>query len=325
MERTATLVGLAALAAALLAVPAFGNPFWIGLVMQVLIFGLLAISVDLMIRHVGLFPLCNGAFFAVGAYAVAMLEVQHGWPTVLAVPAAIAAAGATGMLFGVSVRTGGVYFILITLAFGQMVLSAATSWTSFTGGDNGITGIPWPSVAGVGPTSLAGMYAVVLVVVGLAVVLYARIVHSPFGLTLNGIRDSESRMVALGYRTALRKYVAFVVSSLFAGIAGVLYAYGNQFVSPAAASLLVSVEAGLMAILGGSGTLIGPFLGAVVIMGIRNVASSFIPGWPILMGLVFIAVVLFLPRGLVGLGAALRPKRRMDDAAAGAPTREPAE
>ncbi|MEO1105274.1 MAG: branched-chain amino acid ABC transporter permease [Devosia sp.] len=300
---------LAVLALGLVAVPMFGNAFWVGLVMQIMIFGLLAISVDLMIRHVGLFPLCNGAFFAVAAYAVAMLEVQEGWPTALAVPAALAAAGLTGIIFGISVRTGGVYFILITLAFGQMVLSAATSWTAFTGGDNGITNVPYPSIAGFGPERLSQMYALVLIVVAAATALYARLVTSLFGLTLNGIRDSESRMIALGYRTVLRKYVAFVVSSLIAGLAGVLYAYANQFVSPAAASLVVSVEAGLMAILGGSGTLIGPFIGAAVIMGIRNVVSAVVPGWPILMGLVFIAVVLFLPRGLVSLGT-MRGRRR---------------
>mgnify|MGYP001791723418 CR=1 FL=1 len=302
------LILLAAIALALATVPMLGNPFWVGLTMQVLVFGLLAVSVDFMIRQVGLFPLCNGAFFAVAAYTVAMLETG-GWPTVAAVPAAIAAAALMGMAFGISVRTGGVYFILITLAFGQMALSVATSWTALTGGDNGITNIPYPAVAGVGPTDLSQMFFVVLALVGLMVLVYARIITSQFGLTLNGIRDAETRMVALGYRTVTRKYVAFVISSVFAGVAGVLYAYTNQFVSPAAASLLVSVEAGLMAILGGSGTVIGPFLGATVIMGIRNIVSAMVPGWPILMGLVFIAVVLFLPRGLVGLTGRIKRAR----------------
>ncbi len=304
MERKLTSSQIAAaaiLAAALLAAPQLGNLFWTGLIAQILLFGLLALSVDLLMRHTGLFSLCNGAFFAVAAYTVAMLEVNYGAPTILAAPAGVLAACATGMIFGVSVRTSGVYFILVTLALGQIVWGASTQWTWLTGGDNGITNVPFPALGGLEITSLPQMYYFVLATVAAATFVYARIVRSPFGLTLNGIRESESRMTALGYNVQRRKYAAFVISSAFAGVAGVLYAYTNQFVSPASSSLTVSVEAALMAILGGAGTIAGPFIGAGMIIGIRNIVSGLISGWPIIMGLVFIFVVLYAPGGLLGL------------------------
>ena len=302
----AGMVGLGCLAV----LPLLGNPFWTGLTAQVLIFGLLALSVDLLMRHTGLFPLCNGAFFAVAAYTVATLEVTHGVPSPLAALAGVAAAGLVGAIFGVAVRASGVYFILVTLALGQLVWSVSVQWSWLTGGDNGITGVPYPSIGPLAVTSLTAMFYVVVCAVALAVLLYRRIVASPFGLALNGIRESESRMTALGFNVAARKYAAFVISSLFAGVAGVLYAYMNQFVSPAASSLAVSVEAALMPILGGAGTTLGAFIGAVVIIGIRSVVSGAFSGWPIVMGLVFVFVVLFAPRGILGLAASLRGRLR---------------
>lgn len=289
------------LAIVLVGLPFWGNPFWTGLAAQILIFGLLALSVDLLMRHTGLFSLCNGAFFAVAAYTVAILEVNHGVPSPLAIVAALAAAVLVGAVFGVSVRAGGVYFILVTLAFGQLVLSVSVQWSWLTGGDNGITNIPYPSLGRLTVTSLEGMYYVVVAVVALTTAVYHRIIRSPFGLSLNGIRESESRMTALGFNVLRRKYEAFVLSSLLADLAGVLYAYMNQFVSPAIASLNVSVEGALMPIVGGAVTTLGAFLGAIVILGIRSVVSGYVAGWPIIMGLVFIGVVLFAPKGILGL------------------------
>lgn len=319
MARVIRTLGIAALVIAgltVLATPFAGNPFWTGLVAQVLIFGLLALSVDLLMRHTGLFPMCNGAFFAVGAYTVAMLEVNYGVPSPLAALAGVAAAGLTGALFGVSVRASGVYFILVTLALGQLVWGVSVQWTWLTGGDNGITNVPYPSIGALAIGSLDAMYYLVAIVVAFFTLVYGQIIRSSFGLTLNGIRESESRMTALGFNVTARKYVAFVISSLFAGVAGVLYAYTNQFVSPAASSLLISVEAALMPILGGAGTVFGSFIGAVVIIGIRNVVSGFLYGWPIVMGLVFIAVVLFAPKGVLGIfrDLARRSERRERDA-----------
>ncbi len=300
-EHLGRRAALLAVLAVILLVPLVANQFWQGLVLQILIFGLLALSVDILMRHTGLFPICHGAFFAVAAYAVAKLETQSGLPSPLIVLIALAVAGFTGAVFAVSVRTSGVYFILVTLALGQIVWSLSVQWTSLTGGDNGIANVPFPSLGAWGFESLSSFYYLAVAVVLLAALSIRRILASPFGLALHGLRESDSRMRALGYRSPQHRFAAFLLSSLFAGLAGVLYAYTNQFVSPQAASLLVSVEAALMAILGGAGTIIGPFIGAALILGLRTIASGLFEGWLILMGLLFIATVLFAPRGILGL------------------------
>ena len=296
---------LVALGAAL-SLPYVGGPFWTGLVTQMLIFGLLALSVDLLLGHAGLFSLTHASFFAVSAYTLAILQVRYGVPTILAAPAGIFAGTLLGLVFGLAVRTRGVYFILITIAFGYIVWGVAHRWSSFTGGDNGVTNVPFPAVGSVGITSNTQYYYLVLAVVILCGFGYRVLIRSPFGLGLRGIKASESRMQSLGYRTGLHLYAAFVLSAALASLAGVLYVYYNRFVNPVASSFPISVEAALMAIVGGSGTIIGPFLGAGVVLGLRNWVSSFIEMHHAIMGMVFIATVLWAPSGLMGIAARLR-------------------
>lgn len=303
------------LAAALiaLALPFFAGPFWTGLITQIYVFGLLALSVDLLLGHTGLFSLCHAAFFSVAAYTVAILQVRHGLPTVLAAPAGIMAGTVLAMIFGFAVRTRGVYFILITIALGFVVWGVAYRWSSFTGGDNGVTNVPFPAVGPAAVTSHLQYYYVVLAVITGCTLGYRLLVSSPFGLGLRGIKASEARMRSLGYRTGLHLYGAFVISGLVASIAGVLYVYYNRFVNPVTGSFQISVEAALMAIVGGSGSLIGPFLGSAVVLGLRNWVSSFFELHATVMGLVFIVTILWAPDGLVGLArrlAALRERKR---------------
>jgi branched-chain amino acid transport system permease protein len=302
---------LAALAAAL-ALPFVGGPFWTGLVTQMLIFGLLALSVDLLLGHAGLFSLTHASFFAVSAYTVAILQVRYGWPTLAAAPAGILLGTALAALFGISVRTRGVYFILITIALGYVVWGVAHRWSSFTGGDNGVTNVPFPAIGPLAVTSHTEYYYVVLAAVVLCGLGYRVLVRSPFGLGLRGIKASETRMQSLGYRTGLHIYVAFVLSGALASFAGVLYVY-NKFVNPVAASFPVSVEAALMAIVGGTGTIVGPFLGAGVVLGLRNWVSSFVEMHHAIMGAVFIATVLWAPQGLVGIAARVRARLKGRD------------
>jgi branched-chain amino acid transport system permease protein len=182
-------------------------------------------------------------------------------------------------------------------------------WTNFTGGENGIRDVPPPEVATVRFADLGLYYHLVLGVVLACALGYHVLVRSPFGLSLRGVRESESRMRALGYHVFAHKYAAFVASSLLAGVAGVLYTYWNRFVSPAAATFHGSAEAVLMGILGGSGTIVGPFLGAAIILGIRNWVSGHLLWWTALMGVVFIATVLWAPQGLMGLLRRLAERR----------------
>lgn len=301
--RAAAAVGVVV---ALALLPQVAGPFWTGLATQMIVFGLLALSVDLLLGHAGLFSICHGSFFAVAAYTTAILQVRYAVPTALAAPAGLLAGTLLGLLFGLAVRTRGVYFILITIAFGYVVWGVAHRWSSFTGGDNGVTNVPFPAVGGLRVESHTDYYYLVLLVVALCALGYRVLVRSPFGLTLRGIKGSESRMRSLGYDSNRHLYAAFVLSAALASLAGVLYIYYNRFVNPVAASFPVSVEAALMAILGGTGTIAGPFIGSAIILGLRNWVSSFFEVYATVMGIVFIVTVLWAPEGLVGLAARLR-------------------
>ena len=287
--------------AAALAAPLAVGPFWMTLLTQILIFGLLALAVDLLLGHAGLFSVCHASFFAVSAYTVAILQVRYGQPTIVAAPAGILAGTLLAFLYGAAVRTRGVYFILITIAMGYIIWGAMHRWASFTGGDNGITNVPAPAIGGVALQSQVGYYYFVLAVVIVCAAGYRILVRSPFGLSLRGIKGSESRMQSLGYRTTAHLYAAFVISGALASLAGVLYVYYNRFVNPVAASFNISIEVALMAIVGGSGTILGPFIGAGVILGMRNWVSSFLELHAAVMGLVFIITILWAPTGIMGI------------------------
>jgi branched-chain amino acid transport system permease protein len=279
-----------------------------------LIFGLLALSADLLLGHAGLFSLCHASFFAVAAYTTAILQVRHGIGTGLAALAGVAAGTVLAMVFALSVRTRGVYFILITLAFGYVIWGVAHRWSSFTGGDNGVTNVPFPSVGRLQIASTTQYYYLVLIIVLVAAAVYNVIVTSPFGLSLRGIKSSEAKLRSLGYDVGRHLYVAFVISGVFASVAGVLYVYHNRFINPVAASFPVSVEAILMAIVGGTGTILGPFLGSGVILILRNWVSGFFHYYTAVLGVVFIVTVLWAPLGIMGLIAHWRSGDRGDGA-----------
>jgi branched-chain amino acid transport system permease protein len=305
-QRT-VIVALIALAAALSA-PFYAGPFWMTLLTQIYIYGLLALSVDLLLGHAGLYSICQASFFAVAAYTTAILQVRYGYSTLVAAPAGLIAGTLLALVYGCAVRTRGVYFILITIALGFILWGAVYRWASFTGGDNGITNVPPPSVGGVSIASQAGYYYFVLAVVIACAFGYRVLIRSPFGLSLRGIKGSESRMRSLGYRTTLHLYAAFVLSGAIASLAGVLYVYYNRFINPVAASFQISVEVSLMAIVGGSGSIVGPFIGAGVFLGLRNWVSGFFELHTAVMGVVFIATVLWAPSGIVGLIARWRAR-----------------
>jgi len=306
MRLAILILGLAVAAG----MPLVAGEFWITLLSQIMIFGLLALSADLLLGHAGLFSLCHAAFFAVAAYTTAILQVRYGASTALAAPAGILAGSALSLVFAVAVRTRGVYFILITLAFGYITWGVAYRWASFTGGDNGVTNVPFPAIGGLRIAGATQYYYVVLVAVVACALAYRMLVTSPFGLTLRGIKSSESRMRSLGYDVGRHLYVAFVLSGIIASIAGVLYVYYNRFINPVAASFPVSVEAVLMAIVGGSGTILGPFLGSGIILVLRNWVSGFFHYYTAVLGVVFIVTVLWAPQGIMGLVARWRAGNR---------------
>ena len=299
------LIGMIVLA---LLAPQVLDVFWVNTLIQILCLGLLALSVDLLLGHTGIFPFGQGAFFAVAAYTVAILQVRLGQPTFLAAPAGLGAAVILALVYGLAVRTSGVYFLLVTLAMGHIVWGVSVRWVALSGGDNGIGNIPYPKLGSLAIKGASSYYYVVLAVVVLCMLGYRVLIRSPFGITLRGIRESESRMRALGYSVGAHKYVAFVLSGALAGLAGVLYVYFNRLVSPSTASLHVSVEAALMVIIGGSGTIFGPFIGSAIILVLRNYVSGHLVQWMTLMGLVFIVTVLWAQDGILGLVRRIRIK-----------------
>jgi branched-chain amino acid transport system permease protein len=204
------------------------------------------------------------------------------------------------------VRTNGVYFLLLTLALGMIVWGVCQRWTSITGGENGLRGNARPALLA-DPT----VFYYFVLAVGLAATgLMWRLVRSPFGLALKGIRESETRMRSLGYNTTLHIFLGFLLSGAMAGLAGVLYAWFNSFVSPSTVALAQSVKGLLMVIVGGVGTLFGGAVGSVVIIVLENVASSFTERWSMVLGGLFVLTMIFAPEGIVGKLRAYLAKRR---------------
>ena len=286
----------------LLVAPPALSSFMLSLLTQAVIYAILAMSLDLLLGYTGLSSLGHAAYFGLGAYSVGILAARHGagfWTTLLAGMALAAAAAA---VFGlVALRATGVYFLMITLALGMVAWGLAHRWVSLTQGDNGIAGLPRPSL-GIGLSFTGGLSFYYLALCGCAAALAVLgvVVRSPFGRTLVGIRESESRMRTLGYHVWLHKYLAFVTAGGVGGVAGVLWAYYNGFVSPADLELATSVEVLLMVALGGRGTLIGPALGAAVIVALKNLVSIWTHRWLLILGGVYVATIVYAPEGIVG-------------------------
>lgn len=296
-----TRVGvIAALALLALAIPQLGSSFYVSLGLSVLIFGLLAMSLDLLAGYTGLVSLGHASFLGIGAYGVAY-GVKRGLdptPAIgLAMLAVLVAAAVAGVL---AVRVKEITFVILTLALGQIVWGLAYRWVSVSGGDNGL---PVGGRPGMGPIDLtdngAYFYFVLAVFVICAVLLWA-LVHSPFGLSLQGIRDNEARMRTLGYNVVIHKYLAFMISAFFGGVAGVLFAFFNLYVSPTTIDFAHNGAVVQMVIVGGMGTLWGPLVGAVVIVLLQQLVSIYVMRWVTLLGVIFILVVLFARGGLWG-------------------------
>ena len=283
-------------------VPSFLATYPVFVLTSVLIFAIFAMSLDILIGYLGYTSFGHAAFFGVGAYAAVIsalrLGQSFGWNGLLGLGAVLVVA----MIFGaIALRTSGLPFIMISLALGQALWGLAYRWATVTGGDNGLSIPMRPELPLVGclESSLA-YYYFVLVVFGITVLVLSLLVRSPFGLSWRGIRDREIRMQVLGYHTWLHKYVAYMTSAFFGGVAGILNAGLTGFVSPEALSIGNSATAILTVILGGPGTLMGPCLGAAVVVIMRQIVSSATQRWLTVLGVVYVVTVMFLPGGLMG-------------------------
>src|ERR1700719_3507853 len=239
----------------------FTNAFVILLITRALVLAILAMSLDILLGFTGLASLGQAAYLGVGAYLTAILATKcHfglGWNFLLVIVLGILIGAATAAFFGLfAIRASVVYFLMITLALGQCVWGLAYRWNSVTGGDNGIN-LPGRPTFGIQLSNDVTYFYVVFGFFVASLLLLYTLVKSPFGRSLEGIRERELRMRILGYNTWLHKYLAFVIAGAFGGLAGVLWAHANGHVSPDDVVLTTSVDALLMVVLGGSGTLVG--------------------------------------------------------------------
>jgi branched-chain amino acid transport system permease protein len=295
----ATVVVLVALAAA----PLFLAPFATTTLSRIVVFALFAVSLDLLVGVTGLPSLGHAAYFGSGAYAAGWvtMNLTAEFPIPLLVGAGVGAVAAA-LTGWITVRTGGVFFLMLTLAIGETVQYLANTWEGVTGGANGLTGIPAVRIAG-SPLTNAGFvhwYVLAMAVLGFAAVwLVAR---SPFGAALRGIRDNEPRMRAIGYPTPLYKYAVFVLAGTVAGLAGSLLAAQARLVTLSDLGFATAAFALLAVIIGGAGSLWGACVGAALVIVIRDALGPSLGGHgTLVLGAVFVLVVYLLPRGAAGV------------------------
>ncbi len=275
------------------------DAYYVNIASQILLFAVFALALNVLVGYAGLVSLGHAGLFAIAAYACALL-LQAGYGHGVAIAGAIAAGLIAAAVFAVlALRASGIGFLMITLELGQIIWGIAYRWVSLTQGDNGIKLMSRPQPFGLSLASAPAFYYTTLLVFLLAIAAMAMLVYSPFGASLRGTRDQPRRMNALGYNVWLIRFVAFLFSGFWSAVAGLLFVYYNNFISPQAATLQGSAEVLLMVISGGSGTLLGPVAGAVIVVITKTIVSSWIARWNLVLGLIFVAIISFMPEGLV--------------------------
>lgn len=280
----------------------FGGYFARDIVIEIAILAILAISLDVVAGFGGMVSLCHGAILGVSAYCYGILTVKFGLPALPSAIAAIGAAAVFGTIVGwITARTSGIYFIMATLAFGQMAYTLIFK-SRWVGGDDGMGGLPRFDLDWIGIALNKSLPFALCAVLGVAAVYAAAawVMRSAFGRTLCGIHSNEPRMRAVGVNTVLHRARAMGFSGLLAGVAGILAAQHTQYISPELLFWTVSGEALIVVILGGLGTLIGPLIGAIAFVLMKHELSGYTDHWHIVVGLVLIAAVLAGGRGIFG-------------------------
>jgi branched-chain amino acid transport system permease protein len=276
-----------------------GNPYYINVTSQILLFAVFALGLNVLVGYAGLTSLGHAGLFAMAGYAAALM-LQAGYDHFVADVAAIVVTIVASAVFAIlALRSTGIGFLMITLALGQIIWGIAYRWASLTNGDNGINVTTRPAPFGFNLSSADGFYFATLAVFLAAVATMVLFVRSPFGASLRGTRDQARRMNALGYNVWLIRFLAILFSGFWTGVSGILFIYYNQFISPQVAALTSSAEVLLMVISGGTATLLGPIAGAVIVVVVKNVVSAYIERWNLVLGVIFVLIITFMPEGLV--------------------------
>ena len=301
-----------------LCIPWLGSRFYTFLATEIVILALFAVSLNLLLGYAGLVSFGHAAYFGIGAYTCAILMKVHG----VAFPFAFAAAGAMAAAFAVvfgffCVRSTRIYFAMLTLAFSQIVWAICFKWNKVTGGEQGLSNVPYPDLSWMGSLPLVGglraadhYFLLVMALAGVCFVVLRRIVASPFGRMLTAIRENPERAEFVGLNVRLYQLAAFAIAGAFAGAAGALFGIFNRGVFPDFAYWSKSAEVLIMAILGGIGSFWGPAIGAGVLTLLNHQISAVTQYWPLVLGVVLIVLLFAFPGGITGaLGSALARMR----------------
>jgi len=298
-------IALAPVGLFLLALPLLGDGYTVKLGIEVLSFALAAFSLNFLIGVGGIVSFGHAAYFGLGAYAAGLLVTRAGVAMEPALIAAPVVAGLGAALFGFFVvRLSGIYLAMLTLAFAQIVYAVAFQWVELTGGDNGVVGV-WPSRWAAGRASY---YYLALAVSATIIVLLRRGIYAPFGYTLRAARDSRERADAVGIDVRTHRWLAFAIAGAAAGLAGGLFAFAKGSIDPTLISIPMSIDFLVMTLLGGVETVAGPLVGAAAFHSIRDVLMPLTDHWRLVLGLAIIAIVLAMPRGIVGGALILRAR-----------------
>lgn len=275
------------------------------LAVNILIYGLFALGFNMVFGYMGVLSFGHAAFFGIGSYAtaIAMIHFHVHWLPSIAI--GIIMAGVTAMIMGaMAIRSRGIYFAMVTLALAQCVYYLVYQMSDWSGGEDGLTGVSVGTI-NLGFTSFdlfdpTMKYYFMYVFVALAIIVFSRILASPFGAVLEAIRENENRAKACGYNVQLTKWVAFVISGLFCGLAGALNAIHLSVVPIESLHYHLSGQAVMMSLLGGMGTFFGPFVGAMAFLLLEDVITSITTHWQLFLGVIFMIFVLFFPKGIWG-------------------------
>jgi len=278
-------------------IPFVVPPFYASLAAKILLFAILAMSLDILLGYTGLFSFGHVIGWGVGAYTVGILithQVIHNFWILLGL----------GLVFGLTInailgflalRTSALYFALVTLAFAEILRSVAVKWKTATGGVDGLSGIPKPWQ--LGETSF---YFLVLASFVICFILMRWLVDSRFGKILVGIRENESRMKSFGFHTWAYKYTALLFTGLMAGVGGILFCFFTGYVGPGDLGFGLSGQGLLMVLVGGMGTLIGPLIGSIVLVVLSDILSTYSGHWMLILGTLFVLSVIVFPKGIGG-------------------------
>ena len=266
-----------------------------------LIFAIFALGYDILFGYTGLPSFGHAIFFGIGAYGLGLLLIKFNTPLILGLLGGCFLSLLAALIVGrLSIRRKGVYFAMVTLAFCQLVYFIAFKWTSLTGAENGLHGVPRPPLGPIRLESEIHFYYFVLCVFIISLLIALRIVRSPFGRVLRSINNNEDRAKSIGFQTSRFKLMSFLISAFFASLAGGLYALHLNFVPIETLSLIMSGDVVLMCLLGGIGTLFGPVFGAMLLVYLKNILSNWTEQWNLIIGILFIFCVLNFRRGIIG-------------------------